>query len=61
MMDGKLAALLAGELVEFVEWHAEISRVFTVQVEANAELRGQAAAAARIDVLAVRASLRRMR
>jgi hypothetical protein len=36
-------------------WHAEISRVFTVQAEANAELRDQAAVAARIDVLAVRA------
>ena len=35
--------------------HAEISRVFTGQAEANAELRDQAAAATRIDVLAVRA------
>lgn len=35
--------------------HAEISRVFTVQAEANAELREQAESAARIDVLAVRA------
>jgi transcriptional regulator with XRE-family HTH domain len=53
--DARVLFGLAPVHAETLTGHAEISRVFTVQAEANAELRDQAGSAARIDVLAVRA------
>ena len=51
----KHAGVSQARHAETLTGHAEISRVFTVQAEANTELREQAGVAARIDVLAVRA------
>jgi hypothetical protein len=53
--DARVLFGLAPVHADTLTGHAEISQVFTVQAEANAELRDQAAAATRIDVLAVRA------
>jgi hypothetical protein len=53
--DARVLFGLAPVHADTLTGHAEISGVFTVQAEANAELRDQAAVAARVDVLAVRA------
>ena len=53
--DARVLFGLAPVHADTLTGHAEISRVFTVQAEANAELREQAGSVARIDVLAVRA------
>jgi hypothetical protein len=53
--DARVLFGLAPVHADTLTGHAEISRVFTGQAEANAELREHAAAATRIDVLAVRA------
>src|SRR5262249_61839978 len=54
--DARVLFGLAPVHAETLTGHAEISRVFTVQAEANAELRDQAGSAARINVLAVGAA-----
>ena len=53
--DARVLFGLAPVHADTLTGHAEISRVFTGQAEANAELREQAVSAGRIDVLAVRA------
>lgn len=53
--DARVLFGLAPVHADTLTGHAEISRVFTVQAEANTELRQQALAAGRVDILAVRA------
>jgi transcriptional regulator with XRE-family HTH domain len=52
--DARVLFGLAPTHADTLAGHAEISGVFTVQAEANGELRAQAATAAKVDILAVR-------
>ena len=53
--DARVLFGLAPVHADTLTGHAEIATVFTVQAEANRELREHAAVAARVDILAVRA------
>jgi transcriptional regulator with XRE-family HTH domain len=53
--DARVLFGLAPVHTDTLTGHAEIAHVYTVQAEANRELREQAATAARVDILAVRA------